>query len=167
MTNDFQHLNLEIPEEEFISKYHQNAMELLVIEEIEKQMKDYPLELIHQINKIEVAAYALNRLPPLYASSEEGLYCQKQLGKKDFQEAISRLVAQSLAVIQQQPVRFYTPLITTEMHELHAAKAAMEELKEFLGFAAQEVSWLEIIKEIKHQMNDIANTEIDTQVDEA
>jgi len=165
MTSNFEEFNLEIVENDFISKTHKNAMELLVAEAIEQEIKNYPNELKQQINQVEVAAYALNRLPPLYASTEEGLYCQKQLGEKDYKFEINRLVKQSLAVIQKAPVRFYTPLITTEMHEIQQAKAAMDELKEFLGFSYQEMSWLDLVKQIKHRLNAIPDTEMDTQIE--
>lgn len=165
MTSNFEDLNIEIVEDNFISKTHKNAMELLVAEAIEQEIKDYPDELKQQINKVEVAAYALNRLPPLYASSEEGLYRQKKVGQKDYKQQINRLVKQSLAVIQEQPVRFYTPLITTEMQEIEQAKAAMDEIKEYLGFSNQEMSWLDIVKQIKHRINEVAETEIDTQIE--
>ncbi|MBC6421985.1 MAG: late competence development ComFB family protein [Hormoscilla sp. SP5CHS1] len=35
-------------------------------------MKQLPPELADYINRVEVATYALDRLPPLYASSQEG-----------------------------------------------------------------------------------------------
>ncbi|NEO33373.1 MAG: late competence development ComFB family protein [Symploca sp. SIO3C6] len=47
-------------------------MELLVIEEVKHQLDNYPQQLANYINPVEVATYALNRLSPLYASSEEG-----------------------------------------------------------------------------------------------
>ena len=51
------------------AKVHVNIMELLVQNEIDKQLRLYPKKIRDYINKVEVATYALNRLPPLYASS--------------------------------------------------------------------------------------------------
>jgi hypothetical protein len=42
---------------------HLNVMELLVNEEIERQLKPYPSKIKKYINKVEVATFALNRLP--------------------------------------------------------------------------------------------------------
>lgn len=40
-----------------------NAMEPLVVAELEKQMQSLPSELVQSINISEAIAYALNRLP--------------------------------------------------------------------------------------------------------
>ncbi|NJQ98976.1 MAG: late competence development ComFB family protein [Hydrococcus sp. CSU_1_8] len=66
-----------------ISQTHKNAMELLVAEEIEKQLKSLSSEEVYFINQVEVATYALNRLPSLYASSEEGISWQNEKVNKN------------------------------------------------------------------------------------
>ena len=50
-------------------KFH-NIMEELVIEEVQRQIVGLPTRLAQYIKKVEVETYALNRLPPLYASSQ-------------------------------------------------------------------------------------------------
>ncbi len=55
------------------SIFHEsNAMIPLVIVEIEQQLKNLPNEILNSINKIDVIAYTLNRLPPLYYTTKEG-----------------------------------------------------------------------------------------------
>lgn len=101
---------LRIKAEELIPQTNKNAMELLVNEEIAKQIESYPFEAQKYINQIEVATYALNRLPPLYASSEEGFYRQIQKGKTNLSYQISQVVAAALETIEANPLRFSTPL---------------------------------------------------------
>ena len=47
-----------------------NAVEELVIGEIEAQIAHLPVYRRAQLNLSEIAAYALNRLPPMYATSK-------------------------------------------------------------------------------------------------
>ncbi|MGB5596982.1 MAG: late competence development ComFB family protein, partial [Crocosphaera sp.] len=75
-----------------IAKIHVNVMEILVKEEIEKQLKFYPKNIRNYINKVEVATYALNRLPPLYASSTIGKEKQKRIAKEKHQTHINLAV---------------------------------------------------------------------------
>ena len=104
----FEELKLE--EYNFIPQNNKNVMEILVTEEIKKQIQQYPSQIKEYINEVEVASYALNRLPPLYASSEEGFYRQKQRGQREFRHQISNVVRQALKVVQAEPLRFSTPL---------------------------------------------------------
>lgn len=101
---------LKIKEEEIVAQTNKNAMEILIAEEIERQIQSYPSEARKYINQIEVATYALNRLPALYASSEEGLYRQIQIGKSKLGYQITRVVATAIETIRANPLRFSTPL---------------------------------------------------------
>ena len=55
-----------------------NAIEELVIAEIDLQISHLPQYRRDQINLSEVAAYALNRLPPMYATSKLGWLRQRK-----------------------------------------------------------------------------------------
>jgi Late competence development protein ComFB len=96
--------------EDYKANNYKNVMELLVDNEIDRQTHDYPQEEAQGINRIDVAAYALNHLPPLYASSQEGVEIQFGRGQAEFGELIVVAVAQALEVITQKPERFVTPL---------------------------------------------------------
>jgi hypothetical protein len=96
--------------EDYKANNYKNVMELLVDNEIDRQTHDYPQEEDQGINRIDVAAYALNHLPPLYASSQEGVEIQLGRGQAEFGELIVVAVAQALEVITQKPERFVTPL---------------------------------------------------------
>lgn len=88
---------------------YKNVMELLVDEEIDRQTVSYTLDEAHRINRIEVAAYALNRLPPLYASSQEGVEMRYGRGQQEFSNRIQQSVTQALWSVTQQPDRATTP----------------------------------------------------------
>ena len=55
-----------------------NAIEELVIAEIDLQISHLPQYRRDQISLSEVAAYALNRLPPMYATSKLGWLRQRK-----------------------------------------------------------------------------------------
>ncbi|HHP7230360.1 MAG TPA: late competence development ComFB family protein [Xenococcaceae cyanobacterium] len=127
-----------------------NIMEDLVAEEIERQLKRYPKSTVKLINPVEVATYALNRLPPLYASSHKGLNQQKFKGKSEFNLKISRVVREGIAIVQQDLLRDSSPL-TIELdqisQELQEAETALQELGEFLP--NNEISWNNLVRTVK------------------
>ncbi len=124
-----------------------NVMEFLVTEEIERQVIRYPTNISRYINRVEVATYALNRLPPLYASSQEGFNRQKLRGRKEFSAEITKVVRQALAAVQKDLLRNSTPLIVEDDRELEDAKNALKELTDFLPH--REFSWENLVKTIK------------------
>jgi hypothetical protein len=137
-----------------ISQTHKNAMELLVAEEIKKQLESLSSQDKDFINQVEVATHALNRLPSLYASSEEGISWQKRKGQKEYQKQITDTVREALEIVQKDPARFSTPLVSSEQQEIQEAKEALQELLEWLWMYQSEisqsdVSWRELINFIK------------------
>jgi len=134
-------------EEKHIAK---NVMEELVTEEINKQLKRYPRKVAKFINQVEVFTYALNRLPPLYASSHKGLNRQKIRGKAELQITITRTVRDGIKKVQNDLIRISNPL-TTELNsveqELAEAQEALQELSVF--FPTKNLSWKNINKIVK------------------
>ena len=127
-----------------------NVMEELVTEEINKQLKRYPRKVAKFINQVEVFTYALNRLPPLYASSHKGLNRQKIRGKAELQIQITRTVREGIKQVQNDLLRISNPL-TTEIdsveQELAEAQEALQELSAF--FPTKHISWKNINKIVK------------------
>jgi hypothetical protein len=132
-----------------------NIMEELVAEEVTRQFKRYPESVTQYINRVEVATFALNRLPPLYASCHKGLNQQKLKGKTDFSAQITKAVRQGFAAVQKDVLRYSTPLQpednsfseTDQNEELEEARQALAELAEF--FPHGKVSWGELVKLVK------------------
>jgi Late competence development protein ComFB len=138
---------------------YKNAMELLVAEEISKQIQRLPEHLSKYINRVEVATYALNRLPPLYASCEEGLARQKVRGRNEFQKQITESVKQSFAAVQRDLLRTSKPLIAdSEDSDIIDARNALQELADFLPH--REFSWHHLVKLIKPLLVQLANREL-------
>jgi len=89
---------------------YKNVMELLVEEEVVRQFKALSPRIAAYINQVEWVAYALNQLPPLYATSEKGLHHQIQRGRVKHGAEIKQAVLRALAAIRRDPIRSSTPL---------------------------------------------------------
>lgn len=95
----------EVPKRTYI-----NVMELLVAEEVTKQLKGLPPRMLKYLKQTEVETYALNRLPSLYASSEKGWKHQYEKAKRELFSQIKSAVRQALAAVQVDPIRSSEPL---------------------------------------------------------
>lgn len=129
---------------------YQNVMESLVEEEVNRQLQKVSPRLLRYINNIEVSTFALNRLPAMYASSQEGFYRQQAKAKQEYKQDISRAVRRALAAVQRDPIRFSTPLMPKEELESKEAKEALQELQDLLQ--QQELSWKNLTKVIKQAL---------------
>lgn len=107
---------------------HENIMETLVYQEIEQQLRYYPKQIKAHINSVEVATYALNRLPPLYASSCQGKEQQRRTARRQYKKEIQSGVRRALAAIEQDPLRCSTPLVSHSPD----AETALRTLEAFL-----------------------------------
>ncbi len=96
--------------------YH-NAMEPLVIAEIEHQLQQLPENLASAIDRSQAICYALNRLPPLYATTQEGWEWQQERAQETLRVLISKAARWGLQAAQRQPRRFKTP-VARELDEV-------------------------------------------------
>jgi hypothetical protein len=137
--------------EENLPKIHLNVMEELVREEIEKQLKAYPPALANYIDRVEVATYALNRLPPLYASSQKGRSQQRSVAKQLYKEQIHVAARQGIAAVRRDPIRASIPLVSQTELEYREARSALQQLQEIfeerLGFY-HPLSWKNLATEV-------------------
>lgn len=92
-----------------IANSYKNIMEILVDEEIDQQTCAWSLEEAQRINRIEVAAHALNNLPPLYASSQEGITRQYEYAQRECYHSIETAVSDALATVKEMPWKGSTP----------------------------------------------------------
>jgi hypothetical protein len=93
-------------------KPYRNVMEIFVDEEIQYQLANNKTltQSGMTLNLVEVATFALNRLPSLYASSKEGIEKQKAKGIVQLKPKIRQAVAQGFAAVVRDPLRRSTPL---------------------------------------------------------
>lgn len=83
-----------VPRKQFI-----NVMEDLVLTEAVARVAEIEAtsEGSLALDVGDIAAYALNRLPPLYATTEEGASWQRARAKTELQELISQQVSEAIA----------------------------------------------------------------------
>lgn len=137
---------------------YQNVMEVLVNEEVDRQMKQIPPKLVEYIDRVEVATYALNRLPPLYASSQEGQRHQQVRGKQKYNNEISTAVRQAFAAVQRDPLRRSTPLTREEAAEYEMARAALEQIQQLLPH--KKVSWHNLVNVVQQSLTKTAGIRV-------
>jgi len=108
-----------------------NLMEILVKDEVYREMQKLPVNAAKFISTSEVSAYALNRLPSLYVSSEEGRFYQSQRAEQ-LQEKIHGAVRQGIAAVMRDPLRKSTPLNLEEVDKASTAHNIIVELEDFV-----------------------------------
>lgn len=105
-----------------------NVMELLVTEEVEKQVKTMHPRMLKYLKRVEVETYALNRLPSLYASSEKGWQHQYEKAKRELHNQIKSAVRQAFAAVQVDPIRSSEPLRGQDNEDANVALNALREI---------------------------------------
>lgn len=130
---------------------NRNVMEILVSDEIERQIKRLPSNIKKFINPLEVATYALNRLPALYASSQQGFNKQKVRGRSEYSVQITQQVRKGFAAVQKDLLRCSVPLTAEDRQEqereFKEAKAALQELADYLP--KKDLNWKHIVRLVK------------------
>jgi hypothetical protein len=81
-----------VPRKQFI-----NVMEELVITETIAQITAIEVNSDLQLDVGDIAAYALNRLPPLYATTEEGASYQRERAQTELKDSIVNQVKSAIA----------------------------------------------------------------------
>jgi len=131
-------------------KAYHNVIELLVAEEVQEQLKQVPDNLQPYIEPIEVATYALNRLPALYASSQEGQKRQLKYARQHLQEQITLAVRQGIIAVERDPIRTSTPLSWVSDHQLETAQRALETLRLLLN--RPDLSWNTLVPVVRQAL---------------
>lgn len=90
-----------VPRKQFI-----NVMEELVLTEAISKVAEIEASSERTLDLGDIAAYALNRLPPLYATTEEGARYQRDRAKEDLQHLISQQVHDAVSRYMDRP-EFY------------------------------------------------------------
>jgi hypothetical protein len=132
-----------------------NLMEELVIEEVNKQFDQLPHKLTRHVKKVDIVAFALNRLPALYATTEKGRSLQLKEGTAKFKAQIQNVVKQGFAAAGNDPLR-----VTGTWHDpqLSESEQALEELKTYLR--VEDLTWQNLAKVVRTRMIQTARGEI-------
>ncbi|MEM1427157.1 MAG: late competence development ComFB family protein, partial [Cyanobacteria bacterium P01_H01_bin.130] len=87
-----------VPRKQFI-----NVMEELVISRSIARVAEIEATSEKSLDVGDIAAYALNRLPPLYATTEEGANYQRSRAKEELQSLIAKQVNEAISQSQATP----------------------------------------------------------------
>ncbi|WP_019505785.1 late competence development ComFB family protein [Pleurocapsa sp. PCC 7319] len=90
-----------VPRKQFI-----NVMEELVLSDAITRVAEIEQTSDTSLDVGDIAAYALNRLPPLYATTEEGANYQRQRAREELQDLIQEQVAEAIARYLDRPEFF-------------------------------------------------------------
>jgi hypothetical protein len=116
-----------------------NAIEELVAEEIKAQTASLGKAAQENINLSEVAAYALNRLPPMYATSQRGWQQQRNRARAELKSQITSTVRRALVGVRQDALRPADPL---PENEYHSQARSLARLQEVLG--QEDLKWKDV-----------------------
>jgi hypothetical protein len=87
-----------------------NVLEEIVVVEVQEQLKNLSQPAREAINLSEVAAFALNRLPALYASTSRGWLQQRKRAHNELQQQTVSAVQQALLGVKRDPLRKSTKI---------------------------------------------------------
>jgi Late competence development protein ComFB len=90
-----------VPRKQFI-----NVMEELVLTESITRVSEVESRNNVTLDIGDIAAYALNRLPPLYATTEEGANYQRKRAQSELKDLIAQQVETAISRNQDQPEFF-------------------------------------------------------------
>lgn len=90
-----------VPRKQFI-----NVMEELVLSDAITRVAEIEQTSDTSLDVGDIAAYALNRLPPLYATTEEGANYQRQRAREELQDLIQEQVAEAIDRYLDRPEFF-------------------------------------------------------------
>ncbi|NJK35547.1 MAG: late competence development ComFB family protein [Oscillatoriales cyanobacterium SM2_2_1] len=128
---------------------YSNILENLVFAITERRMQRLEPELKDQIHPEDVSAYALNRLPAMYATTRRGLKQLRQQVKAEMTGQIIAVVQEALSRVSRTPSRVLSPLPFDRFNE--ELDGAIAQLRQLLG--REDLSWRNlqtILEEMLH-----------------
>ncbi len=105
-----------------------NAIEELVIDEVRLQMKRLGSKTQEPLDLSEVAAYALNRLPPMYATTQRGWLQQRKRARNELKEQIESTVRRAMLGVRKDALRDASPLPPSELEDQARSLAALQKI---------------------------------------
>jgi Late competence development protein ComFB len=151
--NNDSRLSNNKPTKALLMGVYKNAMEVLVEEEVDRQVNALPARAASYINRLELVAYALNQLPPLYATSQQGLSYQLQRGRAKLSGHINQAVQRALATVQREPIRTYMPLQPQQSAHLRDVLGQLR-----LLLKNDQLNWENLPIAVKQALGEKSNT---------
>jgi hypothetical protein len=141
--------NLAYPDSQDFDSYMFNAeygltnvLEKLVLADTEEQLKRLSNVVSRQVKSEDVAAYALNRLPPMYATCAQGYKRQQHRAQVELSDEIESAVVQAILTLSKTPKRLVGPLPLTRF-DLDLDKA-LAELRSLLQ--RDDITWRNVAR---------------------
>ncbi|HEY9658256.1 MAG TPA: late competence development ComFB family protein [Allocoleopsis sp.] len=126
---------------------YKNVMEMLVEEEVLRQHKALPARVASYVNPAELVAYALNQLPALYATSQQGVEYQLSRGRAKYHQQITQAVQRAVAAIGRDPLRVSSPLTEQQSPPLREVLHQMR-----LLLRNDKVDWDSLPNAVEHAL---------------
>jgi Late competence development protein ComFB len=127
-----------------------NVLENLVMEATDRQMQRLNPEVAKILTVEEVSAYALNRLPAMYATSDLGYRQLRLRVKEELKTEVITKIREGILKMSQSPMRRFLPSPFEQFDQQQ--EEAIAEIKEYLKLA--ELDWRtlpEVIADILHK----------------
>ncbi|MEO0457543.1 MAG: late competence development ComFB family protein [Cyanobacteria bacterium P01_A01_bin.114] len=136
------------------AKTYTNVMEVMVNEEVDRQLSQQPPRVLKYIKRDEVETFALNRLPPLYASSEKGWKFQYEKGSRKLHRQVADAVRQAIAAVLIDPIRTSQPLpvVTGKESDIVLAKIRKALHQPYL-------TWQDVLRRLRQDVPEAAAQE--------
>jgi len=126
-----------------------NALEELVIEEAEAQYKRLSADVKERVDLSEVIAYALNRLPPMYATTMIGWVQQRKKAEQELGAAITKAVRNGFLSTQSDVLRQNDPMPD---HELISQARSLFKLRKLFG--RDYLKWKDVPNTVRNALDD-------------
>jgi hypothetical protein len=124
-----------------------NALEELVIEEAEAQYNRLGADAKKRVDLSEVIAYALNRLPPMYATTQRGWVQQRRKAAQELGAAIAKTVRNGFLSTQSDVLRQADPI---PPHELISRARSLAKLRKL--FNKDYLKWKDVPEVVRDAM---------------
>jgi Late competence development protein ComFB len=130
--------------------YCRNVIEELVIEETRAQIAKLAPGMRKQVNLSEAIAYSLNRLPPLYATTQNGWTQQLKRARSEMSTQVRNVVARALVSVQPDPLRTTDPLPETELEGQARSLARLQQILD-----KPDLKWKDVPKTLAAAMSNV------------
>jgi Late competence development protein ComFB len=127
-----------------------NAIEELVVEEAKAQIMRLASGVKAKTSIDEVAAYALNRLPPMYATTRRGYLQQQKRAVSELKQEISQTISRGLIGVKKDALKDVTPLPESE---LEREERSLLKLQEILGIS--DLRWRDVPSAVEKELMNI------------
>ncbi len=129
-----------------------NVLEEIVVVEVQEQLKHLSQPTREAINLSEVAAYALNRLPALYASTSRGWLQQRKRAHNELQHQIASATQQALLGVKRDPLRKSTEIEASKVETPAHILARLQKL-----FSKPTLQWNHVPQVFQESLTLVSN----------